>query len=317
MTAMVRDVLSGVVAESPAMRELLGIVSRLAEARSPVLLEGESGTGKDLIAHWLHYAGPRRDGPLIKVHCPSIPGELLESELFGHERGAFTDARAAKAGKIELAAGGTLYFDQIQDLGLDLQAKLLRVVEEREIERLGGTRTIEVDVRFVASSSVDLREAVSSGRFRDDLYHRLSVVPLKLPPLRNRREDILPLAELFLSRERERRTTRAVAFEAETAQALKGYLWPGNVRELRSVVERCALYASGETVPPAALPAHVLEQPQTLWAGRDRRPTLRDVEQAYIRYVLDQVGGSQTRAAAILGISRKALWEKRRRFGIP
>ncbi len=312
-----REVMTGVVAQSPAMRELVALVTRLAEAKSPVLLEGESGTGKDLVAHWLHYGGPRRDGPLIKVHCPSIPGELLESELFGHERGAFTDARAAKAGKIEMAAGGTLYFDQVQDLSLSLQAKLLRVVEERRFERLGGTRTLEVDVRFVASSTVDLREASSTGRFRDDLYHRLSVVPLKLPPLRNRREDILPLAELFLARERERGTTKAARFESETAQALRGYLWPGNVRELRSVVERCALYTTEEAVALAALPSHILEQPSTLWAGRDRRPSLKDVEQAYIRYVLDQVGGSQTRAATILGISRKALWEKRRRFGIP
>jgi len=317
MSSVLNDLLTGVVAQSPAMRELLGVIARLAEARSSVLLEGESGTGKDLLAHWLHYGGPRRDGPLIKVHCPSIPGELLESELFGHEKGAFTDARQAKAGKIEIAAGGTLYFDQVQDLSPALQAKLLRVVEERRFERLGGTRTLEVDVRFVASSNVDLREAVAAGRFREDLFHRLSVVPLKLPPLRNRREDILPLAELFLARERERKTTAASAFEPAAAQALKGYLWPGNVRELRSVVERCALYTPGSAVPVSALPGHILEQPQTLWAGRERRPTLKDVEQAYIRYVLDQMGGNQTRAAAILGISRKALWEKRRRFGIP
>jgi len=317
MSSALHELLTGVVAESPAMRELTGVIARLAEARSPVLLEGESGTGKDLLAHWLHYGGPRRDGPLIKVHCPSIPGELLESELFGHEKGAFTDARQAKAGKIEIAAGGTLYFDQVQDLSPALQAKLLRVVEERRFERLGGTRTLEVDVRFVASSTVDLREAVAAGRFREDLFHRLSVVPLKLPPLRSRREDILPLAELFLARERERKTTAAREFEPGTAQALKGYLWPGNVRELRSVVERSALYTHGDAVPVAALPGHILEQPQTLWAGRERRPSLKDVEQAYIRYVLDQVGGNQTRAAAILGISRKALWEKRRRFGIP
>jgi DNA-binding NtrC family response regulator len=299
------------------MKELWGIAGRLAEARSPVLLQGESGAGKDLLAHWLHYRGPRRDGPLIKIHCPSIPEELLESELFGHERGAFTDAQRAKAGKIEMAAGGTLYFDQIHDLSPALQAKLLRVVEERRFERLGGTRTLEVDVRFVASSTVDLRQAVTAGLFREDLFHRLGVVPLTIPPLRNRREDILPLAELFLARERERKATKAEGFEPATADALRGYLWPGNVRELRSVIERAALYAAADRVPPAALPPHILEQPQTLWAGRERRPTLKDVEQAYIRYVLDQVGGSQTRAAAILGISRKALWEKRRRFGMP
>src|SRR5262245_6691575 len=298
------------------MRELLQLVARLAETRSPVLLEGESGTGKDLVAHWLHYAGARREGPFIKVHCPSIPGELLESELFGHEKGAFTDARAAKAGKIEMAAAGTLYFDQVQDLAPALQAKLLRVIEERRFERVGGTRTLEVDVRFVASSNVDLAEAVRAGRFRADLFHRLNVVPLKLEPLRARREDVLPLALAFLARERERGTTAATGVTPEAAELLRGYHWPGNVRELRSVIERVAtLVASGE-IEPRALPQQVLEQPATLWAGRERRPTLEDVEIAYIRFVLEATAGSQTRAAAVLGISRKALWEKRRRHGI-
>jgi two-component system response regulator HydG len=311
------EVASGMVAGSPAMRELLSVLGRLAEAKSPVLLEGESGTGKDIIAHRLHYASPRRDGPFIKIHCPSIPDDLLESELFGHEKGAFTDAQRAKVGKIEMATGGTVYFDQIQELAPALQAKLLRVVEEKCFERLGGTRTIEVDVRFVASSTIDLRKATSAGTFREDLYHRLSVVTLVVPPLRNRREDILPLADLFLARERERKATGAVGFEDSAAELLGGYLWPGNVRELKSVVERAALLTVGDRVAATALPGHLIEQPATLWAGRDRRPTLKDVEQAYIRHVLEQTGRSQTHAAAVLGISRKALWEKRRRYGIP
>jgi DNA-binding NtrC family response regulator len=308
---------SRVIMRSPAMRELMGVLGRLADARSPVLLEGESGTGKDLLAHQLHYGGSRRDGPFIKVHCPSIPDDLLESELFGHEKGAFTDAQKAKLGKIEMAAAGTLYFDQVQELTLVLQAKLLRVVEEKRFERLGGTRTIEVDVRFLASSSTDLRKAVAAGTFREDLYHRLSVVPLVVPPLRNRREDIIPLAELFLARERERKTTRATAFDPGAVDLLRGYLWPGNVRELRSAIERAALLTTGEAVAVGALPEHLIEQPATLWAGRDRRPTLKDVEQAYIRHILEQTSGSQTKAAVLLGISRKALWEKRRRYGIP
>jgi DNA-binding NtrC family response regulator len=307
---------AGVVAESKPMRELMALVLRLADARSPVLLEGESGTGKDLVAYWLHYGGARREGPFIKVHCPSIPSELLESELFGHERGAFTDARSAKAGKIEMAGGGTLYFDQVQDLAPPLQAKLLRVVEERSFERLGGTRTIAVDVRFVASSSVELARAVREGRFREDLFHRLNVMALKLAPLRERQDDVVPLALAFLAREREAGATRASGFTPESTALLRGYLWPGNVRELRSVVERAALLAHEGLVAPAALPEQLLEQPSTLWAGRERRPTLKQVELAYIRYVLDSVGGSQTRAAAVLGISRKALWEKRRRFGM-
>lgn len=312
-----RETLAGVVAESPAMRSLLPVVFRLAEAKSAVLLEGESGSGKDLLAHWLHYGGPRRGCPLIRVHCPSIPEELLESELFGHERGAFTDAREGKLGKIEMAGGGTLYFDQVHDLSLALQAKLLRVVEERSFERVGGTKTIEVDVRFVSSTNVDLGQAVSAGRFREDLFHRLNVVPIRVPPLRERPEDITPLAELFLGRERARGTTPARTFAPETTMALRGYSWPGNVRELRSVVERASLFATGDVVPLRALPASLLEQPNALWAGRERRPTLKDVELAYIRFVLEETGGSQTRTASVLGISRKALWEKRRRFGIP
>ena len=259
MSATTAQALAGVVAESPAMRELVPLVQRLAETRSPVLLEGESGTGKDLVAHWLHYGGARREGPFIKVHCPSIPGELLESELFGHEKGAFTDARQAKAGKIEMAAAGTLYFDQIQDLVPPLQAKLLRVIEERHFERVGGTRTLEVDVRFVASANVDLAEAVRAGRFREDLFHRLNVVPLKLEPLRNRREDVLPLARAFLARERERGTTAASGFAPEAGELLRGYHWPGNVRELRSLVERIAL-----AVPAGEIAARGA-------ASRDRR----------------------------------------------
>jgi DNA-binding NtrC family response regulator len=310
--------LPGVVAVSAAMRGLLKDVARLQDVASPVLIQGESGTGKDLIAHVLHYGSKRRDGPFIRVHCPSIPEDLLESELFGHEKGAFTDAQRTKLGKVELAAGGTLYLDQIHDLHTKLQAKLLRIVEERRFERLGGTRTLEVDARVLASSSVDLQEAVRSNGFREDLYHRLNVVPLFLPPLRSRREDILPLAESFLKRERERNAAfQARVFAAEAREAMNGYSWPGNVRELRATVERAALLALGEEIGLRALPPTLLDSPQTLWVGRARRPTLKDVEQAYVRYVLEQSEGNQTKAAQTLGISRKALWEKRRRYGIP
>jgi two-component system, NtrC family, response regulator AtoC len=306
-----------VVAESRTMRDLFAVLERIAGAGSPVLLQGESGTGKDLAAHWLHVRGPRRDAPFVKLHCPSIPEDLLESELFGHERGAFTDARRAKPGKIEMANGGTLYLDQVHDLTPSLQAKLLRVVEEMRFERLGGTRTIEVDVRVVSSSTVALRDAVAAKTFREDLYHRLSVIPVALPPLRDHRDDVLPLATAFLARERERGTTKARGFEEAAADLLLGYDWPGNVRELRAAVERAALLGGQDLVPVAALPPHLLERPSALWTGRRRRLSLRDVERAYIRYVLEDVSGRQGEAAAILGISRKALWEKRRRFGLP
>jgi two-component system, NtrC family, response regulator AtoC len=317
MTAATAESLTRVVAVSPAMKDVLKVATRLATVTSPVLVEGESGTGKDLLAHFIHYRGPRRDGPFLKIHCPSIPEDLLESELFGHEKGAFTDARQAKAGKVELADGGTIYFDQVHDLQPSMQAKLLRVVEERRFERLGGTRTIEVDVRFISSANQDLRQALAAGTFREDLYHRLSVVPLTLPPLRDRREDVLPLAETFLARERERKSTRARTFAREAADNLRAYHWPGNVRELRSVVERAALVSGDEPVAASSLPPQVTEQPAALWQGRERRPSLKEVEQAYIRHVLEQVQGNQTRAASVLGISRKALWEKRRRYGMP
>jgi len=308
------EAFAGLVAESAAMREVLALVSRAATAKGSALITGESGTGKDLVAHLLHYGGPRRDGPFIRVHCPSIPDELLESELFGYEKGAFTDAQHTKLGKLELAAGGTLYFDQVQDLAPALQAKLLRVVEERRFERLGGTRTLEVDVRFVASGGAGALEAAPG--FRQDLYHRLSVLPIALRPLRERREDVLPLAELFLERERARGATRARRLSADARETLLGYAWPGNVRELRSVIERAALFAEAEAIEAAALPAALRAQPQALWQSRERRPSLKDVEQAYIRHVLEQEQSNQTRAARVLGISRKALWEKRRRYGI-
>ncbi len=317
MTAQTIEAGVTVVAVSTVMRALLGIVERLAETRSPVLLQGESGTGKDMIAHLLHYRGARSNGPLIKVHCPSIPEDLLESELFGHERGAFTDADHMKIGKIEMANGGTLYFDQIQDLSPTLQAKLLRVVEERRFERLGGTRTIEVDVRIISSCNIDLRGAVEQHVFRADLYHRLSVVPLTLPPLRERSEDIVPLAELFLLRESERSGGPARAFDSDVLAALKGYGWPGNVRELRSLVEHAALLADGDSVRLAAFPASLMARPEVLWVGREQLLSLKELERSYMRYVIDRVGGSQTRAAAILGISRKSLWERRRRLGLP
>jgi two-component system, NtrC family, response regulator AtoC len=311
------DAATSFVATSRAMNAALDAARRAAAARSPVLLLGESGSGKGLLARQIHFSGPRRGGAFVPVHCPSLPAELMESELFGHERGAFTDARSAKPGRLELAAGGSVYLDQVQDLPLAMQAKLLRVVDEMRFERVGGTRTLDVDARVIASASPDLRRCVAAGAFREDLFHRLNGVPIVVPPLRERREDILPLAELFLANERSRGVTVARGFEREAEAALLGYAWPGNVRELRAAVERAALYAEGATVPLGALPEAVRESPGVLWRGRPQRPRLREVEQAYIRHVLEEVEGNQTRAAAILGISRKALWEKRRRYGIP
>jgi DNA-binding NtrC family response regulator len=303
------------VACSPALKEIVSVVERLASSQASVLIQGESGTGKDLFARRLHEQGPRRGHPFLKLHCPSIPENLLESELFGHERGAFTDARETKPGKLELAAQGTVLLDHVEELPLALQAKLLRVVEERRFERLGGTRTIRVDVRFVATAQGDLRAAVAAGRFRDDLYHRLGVVPLTLPPLRERTEDILPLAEAMLRRLHERGTP-ARQFSPAARDLLRGYSWPGNVRELETAVERAALLAAAPQITREHFPQTLQDEPQTLWAAAPTLPTLKDLETTYIRHVLSRVNGRQQEAARVLGISRKALWEKKRRYGI-
>ncbi len=318
MTAVANGTLAGVVAESAKMRELLALVLRLAETRSPVLVEGESGTGKDLVAYWLHYGGGRREGPFLKVHCPSIPAELLESELFGHERGAFTDARAAKLGKIEMASAGTLYFDQILDLTPALQAKLLRVVEEQSFERLGGTRTLEVDVRFVASSSLELAQAVRDGRFREDLYHRLNVVTLKLPPLRERREDIPLLAHHFLRRFAARNAKSLVGFTDETMDLLEGYAWPGNVRELENVIERAVVLTRSNMISPADLPEAFLGSEQAIRHLVVPVGTpLEEVEDRLIEETLRYTKGDKTLAAKLLGIATRTIYRRVKGESVP
>jgi DNA-binding NtrC family response regulator len=304
-----------IVAQSPALKEIVSVVERLASSQASVLIQGESGTGKDLFARLLHELGPRRGHPFLKLHCPSIPENLLESELFGHERGAFTDAKETKPGKLELAAGGTVELDHVEELPLAMQAKLLRVVEERRFERLGGTRTLGVDVRFVATAQGELRAAVAAGRFRDDLYHRLAVVPLTVPPLRERPEDILPLAEAVLRRLHDKGAP-ARRFAPAARELLRAYSWPGNVRELETAVERAALLAAAPEIAREHFPETLQDEPRTLWAAAPSLPTLKDLETSYIRHVLGRVNGRQQEAARVLGISRKALWEKKRRYGI-
>jgi DNA-binding NtrC family response regulator len=309
---------SGFVACEPKIVEIVRLLRRLADAPANVLLSGESGTGKDLAAHALHYWGRRAEQPMIKIDLPSIPAELLESELFGYERGAFTGARDAKPGKLELAEGGTIFFDQVGELDPTLQAKLLRVVEEKRYERVGGTKTLRVEARFVASSSGDLNRAVERKTFRRDLFHRLSVFWIQLPPLRERRADIVPLAEFFLRHERETLSGQvADSFASEALDVLRSYPWPGNVRELKGVVERAALVTDGPQIEAHDLPDYILESPSVAFRlGGASRPTLAEVEKTYIELTLRHVRGNQTRAAEILGISRKALWEKRRRYGL-
>ena len=310
--------LPGLIARSPVMRELVDQLRRFALADANVLITGETGVGKDAIALALHAAGPRSAHPFVKIDCPSLPQGLVESELFGHERGAFTDAAAARAGRFELAGRGTVYLDGVGELPIDGQAKLLRLVEEKRAERLGGTTSYALLARVVASAEANLEAAVRDGAFREDLYHRLRVLPLRIPPLRERREDIAPLARFFVRDARARHKRPGLRLSAGAASALERYPWPGNVRELKHTIERAVLHiAHRDEIVAADLPLELFDDPaHTFAADSAGRPTLEEVGRRYIEIVLRQVKDNQGEAARILGISRKALWEKRRRYGL-
>jgi DNA-binding NtrC family response regulator len=304
-------------AVSRPMRDLLRQARRYAAVDATVLITGETGVGKDALARFLHTSGPRRRDPFVAVDCPALPETLVEAELFGHERGAFTDATIARPGRFELAGRGTLYLDSVTRLSSAGQGALLRVVEERQVTRLGGTTTTEMRARIIASSDTDMEAAVRDGAIRADLFHRLSVLPLTLPPLRERIEDILPLARRFLADACERLNREPPRLAADTEDALVRYHWPGNIRELRHVLERVVLAGVGNEIGAGALPVEILEGREAYLApGVKKPPTLEDVERRYIQLTLVQARGNQTRAAAILGISRKALWEKRKRYGL-
>jgi len=304
-------------AVSRPMRDLLRQARRYAAVDATVFITGETGVGKDALARFLHASGPRRREPFITVDCPALPETLVEAELFGHERGAFTDATIARPGRFELAGRGTVYLDAVTRLSHAAQGALLRVVEERRVTRLGGTTGTDVRARIIASSDTDVEDAVRDGSLRADLFHRLSVLPVRLPPLRERPDDILPLARACLSEVAARLERQPPRLTADAEDALVRYHWPGNVRELRHVLERVLLAGVGNEIPANLLPMEVLEgQEAYLAPGVHARPTLDDVERRYIELTLTYARGNQTRAAAILGISRKALWEKRKRFGL-
>ncbi len=305
------------VAVSKAMRDIVAWLPRVAAASAPVVLEGETGAGKGRIAEAIHELGPRKDGPFEVISCGAIAESLADSEFFGHGRGAFTHAFEAQAGRLERASGGTLVLDHIEDLAPAIQAKLLRAIEDGAVQRLGESVERPVDVRFMATSRGSLKDAIALGTFRDDLYHRLSVITIPLPPLRERVEDVLPLATAFLAAERRRRKTQASGFSEAARQLLEAYSWPGNVRELQSVVERAILRHEGEgPIAASALPKNMLSADTVIRSFRSDRPTLKELERVYIMWILENSEGTKADAAKTLGISRKSLWEKCKRFGI-
>jgi two-component system, NtrC family, response regulator HydG len=308
--------LTGIVARSPEMQRVLALVARVAPSDATVLIQGESGTGKELIAKAIHQASPRAPHAFVAVNCAALPEPLLESEIFGHVKGAFTGAVAAKRGLLEEAQGGTFFLDEIGEMPPSVQVKLLRALQEREIRRVGATQPIVLNVRIVAATNRDLAQAIRDGRFREDLYYRLNVVPVVLPPLRERREDIPLLAEHFLSRASERHGRALRLAPAATARLLS-YAWPGNVRELENAIERASILANGELVGPEDLPPHIASG-----AGLGPAPTLpaqqnlAGVEKAHILQTLERCGWNHSRAAEALGIGRTTLWRKLKEYGL-
>jgi DNA-binding NtrC family response regulator len=320
---------------SPVIRELHAMVDLLAKApQTTVLIQGESGSGKELVARAIHYRSARADKPFLEINCAGLSEHLLESELFGHERGAFTDAKAMKRGLLEIADGGTLFLDEIGDMPLAIQPKFLRVLENRTFRRVGGTRDISVDVRVITASNKDPAKLVEKQTFREDLYYRLKVMPVTVPPLRERGNDILILADLFVQEFNGTLKKRIRGFSPEAQQVLLSYSWPGNVRELRNVTERGMILCQGETIPVACLPAELQQlagampasppplaakvpagAPDAGWS-LGALGTLEEMEQRYIREVLASVSGNRSQAAKLLGISRSTLQDKIRRYGL-
>ena len=310
-------VIGALVGRSSAMRELYDLIERVALASSAVLIRGESGTGKELVARALHGAGPRRDHPFVAINCTALPEALLESELFGHTRGAFTGATNARPGLFVEADGGTLFLDEIGDMPSALQAKLLRVLQQGEIRAVGSDESRRVDVRIVAATHQDLERRVEEGAFRRDLYYRLDVVPIEVPPLRERLGDVPALVEHFLAAARARNAHSPVAsFAPDAVTALTRYPWPGNVRELENLIERLVVVGTTREIAAselATLAPHITATQERFSLPRDRLVTLRDLEEEYIAWVIEKSAGNKTRAAEILGIDPSTLHRRMRR----
>jgi len=298
------------------MVELRNLIQTVAPSNATVLILGESGTGKELIAGALHSLSQRRDNPYVRINCAAIPEALLESELFGHERGAFTGAIAQKIGRLELADRGSLFLDEIGDIPLDLQPKLLRVLQEREFERLGSTRTMKVDVRVVAATHRDLEEMISKGQFRSDLYYRLNVFPIVIPPLRERPEDIPLLVQHFVEVAAQKMDKTIETIPSRTMDALVDYRWPGNIRELENVIERAVILSTGSVLH---VPYRDLQSRVTAGHDGDKPQTLADVEREHIRTILKEtrwVLSGPRGAASRLGMNRSTLYFRMKKLGI-
>lgn len=305
------------VARSPRMRQMCGLLQRIAASDAMVRITGESGVGKGFVARLLHGQSPRASAPFVSIACANLPDTLFESELFGHEKGSHTDAKETRRGRLEDAGAGTVLFDGVEELSMAAQAKLLRVLEARSFERLGGSATLQLAARPVAVSGTDLEERVRGGRFRADLFYRLDVVRLHVPPLRERRADIDRLATFFLRHYRRLHRRPLLVLTPPARRLLQEHSWPGNVRELRNAMEHLVLTAAGRAVQPEEI--HLGEgagAATSLRSAEEAMLSLAALEAAYIRQVLRRTGGNQTRAAQVLGISRKTLLEKRRRYGI-
>jgi len=305
-----------IIGTSRPMRELFETLTMVAPSDATVLITGESGTGKELLANAVHQNSPRESGPFVKVNCAALHENLLESELFGHEKGAFTGAAEQRKGRFELAHKGTLFLDEIGDMSPTTQAKILRVLQEGEFERLGGPRTIKVDVRLIAATHKDLPNMVETGSFRQDLFFRLSVVPLELPPLRERTEDIPALADHFLQKYSAKNRKDIRSLLPEALDALLTYAWPGNIRELENTVERAVILCLGEQISLSELPASVRQSAESTERPFALRPghSLKEMEKNLIRATLAQTDGNRTRAAEILGITRQTLQNKLREY---
>jgi two-component system NtrC family response regulator len=310
-----RHRIEGIIGESGPMLEVISLVRRVAASEATVLIRGESGTGKELIAKAIHYAGARASGPLVRVNCAALPENLLESELFGHEKGAFTGAVAARKGRFELADGGTLFLDEIGDLPIHLQAKLLRVLQEREFERVGSSRTIRVNVRIISASHRNLEALLPAGKFREDLYYRLNVVTILLPPLRERRQDLPLLMDHFLRVFTGKNRKEVRGFAPEAREALLRYDYPGNVRELENLIERAVVLTRGDVIGKGDLPL-VLDEPRGEKGMRTNlTAAVEGLERRLIQEALAQARGVQTRAAEMLGLSERGLRYKLKKYG--